>query len=281
MVGLAEQVARMDAAPPPADIGLGLSDYRVTIEGRTIDGLADNTSGLTFSAAAGTLFAAINRPPALAELTTDGRLVRLIAVTGGTDLEGITHVEDDRFIVVDEGRGRASWITVTAQTETVDLGAAPFVDIGLSGLSNLGLEGLSWDQRRKELVLTQEMLPVRVLVAGGLDRAVSDRGLALREWQPDSWAGHGVADLSSVTVHDRTGNMVLLSHMSSVLIEYAADGRPLSLLSLWAGRHGLRAAVPQAEGVAIGPDGAVYIVSEPNLFYRFAPDAAETGRARP
>jgi uncharacterized protein YjiK len=97
MVGLAEQIARMDAAPPPPDIGLGLSDYRVAVE------------------------------------------------------------------------GRASWITVTAQTGTVDLGAAPFVDIGLSGLSNLGLEGLSWDQRRKELVLAQEMLPVRVLVVGGLD----------------------------------------------------------------------------------------------------------------
>ena len=110
-------------------------------------------------------------------------------------------------------------------------------------------------------------------VFGGLqlDRAVQGQGLgiSLREWRPDSWAGHGVSDLSSVTLHDPTGHMLLLSHMSSLLIEYDAKGAPLSLLSLWAGRHGLRAAVPQAEGVAIGPSGEVYIVSEPNLFYRF------------
>ena len=102
---------------------------------------------------------------------------------------------------------------------------------------------------------------------------IRDRGLAItvREWQPGSWAGHFVTDLSSVTVHDATGNMALLSDMSSVLAEYAPDGAPLSLLTLWSGWHGLTRSVPQAEGVAIGPDGAVFIVSEPNLFYRFDP----------
>jgi uncharacterized protein YjiK len=82
-------------------------------------------------------------------------------------------------------------------------------------------------------------------------------------------------DLSSVTVHDPTGNMVLLSHKSSILVEYDAAGAPLSMLSLWGGQHGLQEKVPQAEGVAIGPEGEVYIVSEPNLLYRFdrnAPD---------
>jgi uncharacterized protein YjiK len=27
--------------------------------------------------------------------------------------------------------------------------------------------------------------------------------------------------------------------------------------------------VPQAEGIAMGPDGSLYLISEPNLFYRF------------
>ena len=53
------------------------------------------------------------------------------------------------------------------------------------------------------------------------------------------------------------------------MVELDADGQPLSGLSLSAGRHGLERDVPQAEGMAMGPDGTLYLVSEPNLFYVF------------
>ena len=254
---------------------LNLSSYRVGIEGAPIAGLADNTSGLTFSPATGTLFTVINRPAELAELSQHGRLLRRIPLTGASDLEGITHVEGDDFILVDEGRHRLSWVTITPQTTQLDLDAAPVLTLDLGAFENLGFEGISWDQRHKELVIVQEMLPIRVLVVAGLDEAARGpgQGVTIREWQPDNWAGHFVADLSSVTVDDLTGNMLLLSHMSSILVEYDPDGRPLGLLSLWAGSHGLTRSVPQAEGVAIGPERQIFIVSEPNLFYRFDPPA--------
>lgn len=272
LFGLASQMLSMRGIGPDAFGGsLDFSTYRVTVEARPLEGLTENTSGLTYSSVTGTLFTAINDPPTLAELSTDGRLLRRIPLIGAEDVEGITHVEGDRFIIVDEGKSRLNWITISPDARSIDLAGTPFVTLDLGTVSNLGFEGISWDQRRQELVVVQEMLPVRVYVVDGLDRAVQGQGLgiSLREWRPDSWAGHGVSDLSSVTLHDPTGHMLLLSHMSSLLIEYDAKGAPLSLLSLWAGRHGLRAAVPQAEGVAIGPSGEVYIVSEPNLFYRF------------
>ena len=254
---------------------LDLASYQVGIEGAPITGLAKNASGLTFNPETGTLFTVINRPAELAELSQDGRLLRRIPLTGASDVEGITHVEGDRFILVDEGRHRLSWVTITPQTTQLDLDAAPVLTLDLGAFENLGLEGISWDQRHKELVIVQEMLPIRVLVVAGLDEAARGQGLGvtIREWQPDNWAGHFVADLSSVTVDDLTGNMLLLSHMSSVLVEYAPDGTPLGLLSLWAGSHGLSRSVPQAEGVAIGPERQIFIVSEPNLFYRFDPPA--------
>ncbi len=271
LFGLAAQVLAIRALPPDRIEGLDLGAYQVGIEARPIEGLTDNTSGLTYSPATGTLFTAINHPPALAELSTDGRVLRHVDLVGARDVEGITHVDGDRFIIVDEGKSRLNWISITPATTAIDLENSPFITLDLGTVSNMGFEGISWDQRRQELVVVQEMLPVRVLVVGGLDRAVRGQGLGieLREWRPEGWAGHGVSDLSSVTVHDPTGNMVLLSDMSSILIEYSAAGQPLSLLALWAGRHGLRDGVPQAEGVALAPDGTVYIVSEPNLFYRF------------
>lgn len=274
VVGLAAHQLAMHGTAT-ATPTLNLASYRVGIEGAPIPGLDDNTSGLTFSPATGTLFTAINRPAELAELSPEGRLLRRIPLTGASDVEGITHVEGNRFILVDEGRHRLSWVTITPETASLDTDAAPFLTLDLGAFKNMGFEGISWDQRRKELVIVQEMWPVRVMVIGGLDRAVMGQGLGVtvREWQPDSWAGHFVTDLSSVTVHDATGNMILLSDMSSMLAEYGPEGAPLSLMTLWSGWHGLQDGVPQAEGVAIGPDGAVFIVSEPNLFYRFDPEA--------
>jgi uncharacterized protein YjiK len=274
LFGLAGQLLAMrDFGPDDFGGRLNLDSYSVAIEARPIDGLTENTSGLTYNPTTGTLFTAINDPPKLAELSPDGRLLRTIPLTGAKDVEGITHVEGDRFIIVDEGKSRLSWITIAPDTTAIDLAGTPFVTLDLGPISNLGFEGISWDQRKQELVVVQEMLPVRVLVVDGLEAAVQGQGLGItvREWLPQGWAGHGVSDLSSVTVHDPTGNMILLSHMSSLMIEYDAEGAPLSLLSLWAGRHGLQASVPQAEGVAIGPGGEVFIVSEPNLFYRFDP----------
>lgn len=272
VVGLAAHQLAVRGTPD-VTARLRLADYRVGIEGAEIAGLSDNTSGLTFSPATGTLFTAINRPAKLAELSRDGQLLRRIPLTGASDVEGITHVEGDRFILVDEGRHRLSWVTITPQTAEIDLGTAPFLTLDLGAFENMGFEGISWDQRRKELVIVQEMWPVRVLVIGGLDQAVLGQGLGVtvREWHPDSWAGHFLADLSSVTVHDSTGNMLLLSDLSSILAEYAPDGTPLGLMTLWSGWHGLTRSVPQAEGVAIGPQGEIFVVSEPNLFYRFDP----------
>lgn len=80
-------------------------------------------------------------------------------------------------------------------------------------------------------------------------------------------------DLSSVTYHTETGHLLMLSDESRLIKEYDEDGNALGALALWKGFHGLKAHVPQAEGIAVGTDKSIYIMSEPNLFYVFKPQS--------
>lgn len=252
------------------DKGLWLPHYSAAIQAHEIEGLSDNVSGLTFSTHTGTLFTVINRPPLVAELSPDGRVLRQLPLRGAQDPEGITHVEGDRFIIADEGRHRLSWVTITPDTAALDLAPAPHLTLDLAAQSNMGFEGISWDANTHRLILVQEMWPVRVLTITGLEAAMSGGPLALgiHDWTPS--AGHAflAADLSSVTLHEATGNLLLLSHINAALLEYAPDGKIVSILPLWRGWAGLAEGIPQAEGVAVGASGEIYIVSEPNLFYR-------------
>src|SRR5690606_14622057 len=80
-----------------------------------------------------------------------------------------------------------------------------------------------------------------------------------------------VSDLSAVEVDNLSGNLLLLSDESQMVVEYAPGGKAISLLGLRRGFHGLQRSVPQAEGMALDNARRLYIVSEPNLFYRFSP----------
>lgn len=259
-----------------ADSGLWLPHYRVVTEGRPVEGVDDNLSGLTFSPATGTLFAVINRPPSVAEISVEGDLLRLIPIAGGTDPEGITSVDGSRFIIADEARNRLSWVEITPGTTSLDLTAAPHIAIDLEATANMGFEGISWDSNADRLIVVQEMWPARVLKITGLARALAGEGLEIEveQWSPAAGRVFLAADLSSASLHEPTGNLILLSDVTAALIEYSPAGEVVSLMPLWRGWNGLTHGIPQAEGVAVGPNGDIFIVSEPNLLYRFRRDRA-------
>ena len=250
---------------------LWLPGYRVTVEARPIEGLTRNTSGLTFNTDTGTLFTVINRPPQIAELTTDGRLLRVIELEGAKDPEGITYVQGDTYVISDEHTDSMYWVQIGPDTRHVSINGRSSLGIRIDSVHNSSFEGVSWDSEQNRLFVVKEKLPLRVLVIKGLDVFNESTGfnIDISEWKSSSAASLFMSDLSSLTLHEPTGHLLLLSDESALVVEYAPDGQPIGMLPLWRGFNGLQRKVPQPEGLAVGPDNAIYVLSEPNLFYRF------------
>lgn len=250
---------------------LWLPGYRVTVEGLPIQGLSRNTSGLTFNSETGTLFTVINRPPQIAELTTDGRLLRVIELEGAKDPEGITYVRGDTYVISDEDSHSMYWVKIQPETMRVSIAGQSSLGINIDSVHNSSFEGVSWDSEQDRLFVVKEKLPLRVLVIRGLDVFNESTGfnIDISEWKSSSAASLFMSDLSSLTLHEPTGHLLLLSDESALVVEYAPDGQPIGMLPLWRGFNGLQRKVPQPEGLAVGPDNAIYVLSEPNLFYRF------------
>ncbi len=251
--------------------GVWLPFYRVVVDGVPLDGIAYNASGLTFSSDTNTLFTVINGPPAVAELSTDGKVLRMIPIEGARDPEGITHVRGNVFVIADERDHKLYKVLIDDDTTQLDVRNLPYLGLSIDLSRNLGYEGVSWDDTNGRLFISKEKSPMRVLVVSGLPE-LFDGGpfqVKISEWKSPRASTLFMTDLSSLTFHEPTGNILLLSDESALIVEYTEEGTPVSVLPMWRGRHGLSQRVPQAEGLAIGPNGDIFVLSEPNLFYRF------------
>ena len=251
---------------------LDLANYRVAIDAVSVEGIPDNASGLTFHPERKTLFTVINKPAQVAELTTEGKLLRTIPLRGISDAEGITHQEGNFFFIADEGKHQMVRIEIDDTTTEIDATNLPRFGLRIDAGRNVGYEGVSWDSDNNRMFIVKEKNPLRIFEISGLWEVLDTGKLDLRinEWLPESPSNVMLRDLSSLTYHEESGHLFLLSDESRVLLEFNAAGDAVDMLVLRAGWHGLKRTIPQAEGVAIGSDRDVYILSEPNLFYRFS-----------
>lgn len=250
-----------------------LEDYRVGIDAARMEGVGANASGLTYHPGRNSLFSVINRPPQIVELTLSGKLKRTIPVRGVDDLEGITHVRGNEFFIADERAQQLIHVEIGDDQAAVDVQGRPRLGLAFDLANNRGFEGVSWDHTQDRLFVVKEKQPLRLFELSGLSTALDGRRLDLQisEWLPSGSVALLLRDLSSLTYHEESASMLLLSHESRLIVEFGPQRKPSGLLVLRRGWHGLKADVPQAEGVAIGPRSEIYVISEPDLFYRFDP----------
>ena len=276
-------------AAPAVKGSIELSRYRAVVQAKPLSGIEHNLSGLTFDTHTGTLFGIANAPSRIVQITTDGEVLRVIPVTGGKDTEGITHLGDNNFMVVDEKKNTLWSIEITQQTQEVFLEGASHLVLELDPLhKNLGIEAMSWSERNQTLWVGQEKWPMHVQELAvapitGTHESAAEQLVPhpLREWESSGFGKWLIRDLASMTQLEESGHLLMLSQESGVVVEYTVGGEALSILPLWCGWQGLKDAIPQPEGLTVDPQGNLYIVSEPNLFYRFEKPSQPSKKTTP
>jgi len=259
--------------PAAHDNTFHLSNYQVTIDALPIAALK-NASGLTHNVERNTLFTVLNQESKIIELDLQGHIVREVHVKGVDDMEGITHVTGNRYVIADERDNRLILAELDNDAQFLDVTNAPKLRLGVNASGNKNFEGVSWDDNHSRLLVAKERDPKYIMSVSGFFDADVSKPLNIDIKRLDAFdkaIKWSMRDLSSVTFHSETGHLLLLSDESRLIKEYDEEGNALGALALWKGFHGLKAHVPQAEGIAVGSDKSIYIMSEPNLFYVFKP----------
>ncbi|MGY4532306.1 uncharacterized protein YjiK [Pseudomonas sp. TE3786] len=248
-----------------------LTRYEVDIEGRTLGDLT-NVSALSFDPERNTLVSVTNQRPHFLELSLDGELLRSIPLKGFKDPEAIEYISPGVYIIVEERRRRLTEVHINDATRLIDIddpGNAHQLDLSSVGEENKGFEGLAFDSVNQRLFIAKERDPMGIFeVSGFMQHGPGPLRLQVRT-DPERDQRLFLTDLSSLYYDVATEHLWALSDESKMVIELDQHGYPVSSLNLRAGNLGLKADVPQAEGMAMDRQGDLYLVSEPNLFYRF------------
>ncbi|EKT1260050.1 YjiK family protein [Salmonella enterica] len=242
---------------------LALSSYKAVIQQKTVAGVKSNLSGLTYSAEDRMLFAVINNPPELVWLTTEGQLVGRMPLQGIHDPESIAWSGGNQFQIGSEKDGAVYKTQVDIQRGAMQIISMVKLE-GYDKAKNKGLEGTAWDAKNERLYAAKERKPIMIkeveMSKNGITRALPSAITA------------SVSDVSGLEYHAPTDSLLVLSDESKMILEVSSEWRLRDRLFLTAEWSGLRDDIPQPEGIAMDNENNLYIVSEPNLFYKFSCD---------
>ncbi|WP_236192230.1 SdiA-regulated domain-containing protein [Pseudomonas glycinae] len=241
-----------------------LPDYRVVIDAKPLPGMEkDEASDLSYNPQTKTLFSVMGKNPFLVELTLQGDVLRKMPLVGWSNPEGVTVMENGLMAIVDEREHLLSIVKVDAETRELKRDDFPKYDLGPSKDQNKAFEAITWDVRNQQLLLGEERPPA--LFTWKSDGSQTLKG-DKRKLDSDEL---DIRNLSALAIDPRTGHTLVLSADSHLLLELDEKGEQVSFMTLLGGFNGLKKTIPRAEGVTMDDSGTLYMVSEPNLFYRF------------
>jgi len=240
-----------------------LPDYRAVIDAKPLPGMEkDEASDVAYDPQTKTLFSVMGKNPFLVELTLQGDVLRKMPLVGWSNPEGVTVLGNGLLAITDERDHLVTIVKVDAGTRELNIADATKYDLGPSKDQNKAFEAVTWDARHQQLLLGEERPPALFTWKGDGQKLMGDKQkLASDELD--------MRNLSALAIDPRTGHTLVLSADSHLLLELDEKGEQVSFMTLLRGFNGLKSTIPRAEGVTMDEAGNLYIVSEPNLFYRF------------
>ncbi|MFJ2531856.1 MULTISPECIES: SdiA-regulated domain-containing protein [Pseudomonas] len=241
-----------------------LPDYRVVIDAKPLKGMEkDEASDLAYNPQTKTLFSVMGKNPFLAELTLQGDVLRKMPLVGWSNPEGLTMMENGLMAIVDERQHLLSIVKVDADTRELNIADFPKYDLGPSKDQNKAFEAITWDAQNQQLLLGEERPPALFTWKSDGSQTLKGDKQKLASDELD------IRNLSALAIDPRTQHTLVLSADSHLLLELDEKGEQVSFMTLLGGFNGLKNTIPRAEGVTMDEAGTLYMVSEPNLFYRF------------
>ncbi|ROM63945.1 DNA-binding protein [Pseudomonas brassicacearum] len=251
-------------SPAQREESTWLPAYHAVIDAKPLPGMEkDEASDVTYNPQTKTLFAVMGKNPFLAELTLQGDVLRKMPLIGWSNPEGVAYMENGLLAITDERKHTLTIVHVDANTRELNKADFPRYDLGPSKDQNKGFEAIVWDPRNQQLILGEERPPA-------LFTWKSDGSRLLKgDKQIHTSNELDLRNLSALAMDPRTGHLLVLSADSHLLLELDEKGDQVSFMTLLGGFNGLKDTIPRAEGVTVDEAGNLYMVSEPNLFYRF------------
>ncbi|WPN47000.1 MULTISPECIES: SdiA-regulated domain-containing protein [unclassified Pseudomonas] len=250
-------------SPAERQESVWLPDYQAVIDAKLLPGMEkDEASDLAYDPQTKTLFSVMGKNPFLVELTLQGDVLRKMPLVGWSNPEGVTVLGNGLLAIVDERDHQITIVKVDADTRELNLADFLKYDLGPSKDQNKAFEGVTWDARNQQLLLGEERPPALFTWKGDGKTLTGDKQRLVSN-------DLDIRNLSALAIDPRTGHTLVLSADSHLLLELDEKGEQVSFMTLLGGFNGLKKTIPRAEGVTMDEAGTLYMVSEPNLFYRF------------
>ncbi len=227
-----------------------------------------NLSGITYNKKTGTLFVITNGPTQIYEISTNGECLRNIELTGFEDTEGIVHLYDSLFAVLEERKRSLDIIQIESKTNQIAVNdIVQSLSLCFDDKDNKGFEGIAYDSEKSSFYIVKEKPPLQLLKVEGL---ANKNRINISAQQQIIRFDLFMEDFSGLHFDFRTRHLLFLSDESKLAAEVSLQGEQISFMDLEKGFSGLNEDIPQAEGITMDDMRNIYVVSEPNLLYKFS-----------